>query len=888
MVMLLAPGAASQASNLPVGFADHAVADVPWATAVAFVPGGRILVTSRLGQLYVQDGSATRLALDLNAIGRLCTDAERGLLGVDVDPAFTTSRRIHVYYTYRLNGNCGTDAFDASTQPVNRVSSFVLGNDDVVDPASEQVLIDNIPSPSGAHNGGDVQFGKDGYLYVTVGDGGCNYVSGGYCGPINTNARQPNVLLGKVLRITANGGVPPGNPFVGPGTSRCNVGGRTTSGNSCQETFASGLRNPFRLAFDPDASGTRFFVNDVGQDTWEEIDQGAAGADYGWNVREGPCTTGSTTDCGPPPAGITNPIHYYDHSGGCSSVTAGTFVPGGAWPSTYDSHYLYADFVCQKLFDLAPAQSGGFTVREFGQIASPVAMRFGPYGSGQALYYVSFAGDVSFSGGLRRIEYTGLPDRQPHASAAASPTSGPLPLQVNFDARQSGDPDGDALQFDWDFGDGSSHAKTAQAMHVYGTPGSYTATLTVSDGRGGSDTATAQIHAGSSAPAASIDSPAPDRQFGVGEPIALTGHATDPQDGALPDSALSWQVVKHHATHIHPFLAPTTGNNVQITGPPPEDLLAATNTYLEVRLTATNSRGVSTTVSQNIRPDLVPLSFQTEPPDLRVVVNGESSAALVSSWRNWRLDIAAPNQVDASGRGETFVSWSDSGAQTHTITTPAQKTTYVATFTPNYARPRGASPIRLSLVPAYRPCAVPNSLHGRPLASQSCVPPRPASPYATVGTPDANHRRAGSTGFVFLKAIVGNPSTASNEADIKIRASLGDVLDQTRSLSDYVGQLQAVVDVRLTDHLNGTAGTDTATTIDFPLQVTMPCVATAAPTGGACAANTTLNAVIPGRVTEGQHSVWQIGAVRVMDGGADGDVSTAGNSLFATQGVFVP
>ena len=91
-------------------------------------------------------------------------------------------------------------------------------------------------------------------------------------------------------------------------SGRCNVNGITTNGNWCQETFASGLRNPFRIAFDPNASGTRFFINDVGQNVWEEIDEGIAGADYGWNIREGHCANGSTTDCGTPPPGLTNPI----------------------------------------------------------------------------------------------------------------------------------------------------------------------------------------------------------------------------------------------------------------------------------------------------------------------------------------------------------------------------------------------------------------------------------------------------------------------------------------------------------------------------------------------------------------------------------------------------
>ena len=139
------------------------------------------------------------------------------------------------------------------TRPVNRVSRFVLRDDDTVDPAAETVLIDNIPAPQSYHNGADLQFGKDGLLYVSTGDGGCDYAGDSGCLELNDAARDQHVLLGKILRITARRRDPAGNPWQGAGTARCNVTGRTTSGTRCQETFAWGLRNPFRIAFDPNS-----------------------------------------------------------------------------------------------------------------------------------------------------------------------------------------------------------------------------------------------------------------------------------------------------------------------------------------------------------------------------------------------------------------------------------------------------------------------------------------------------------------------------------------------------------------------------------------------------------------------------------------------------------
>jgi glucose/arabinose dehydrogenase/PKD repeat protein len=874
------PAAGQAAEQLPNGFSAEDVANVDQATAFAFVPDGRILITSQLGRLYVHRAGEVTPTLALDLTGVLCDNLERGLLGVAVDPAFADQHYIYLYYTYKRNGNCGTDQFDASTQPVNRVSRFLLGDDDHVDPASEQVLIDSIPSPAGIHNAGDIQFGKDGYLYATVGDGGCYYL-GGQCGPWNMAARDQNVLLGKVLRIASDGSIPANNPFTGTGSSRCNVTGRTVSGDWCQEIYATGLRNPFRLAFDPAALGTRFYINDVGQDNWEEVDLGQPGADYGWSVREGPCAAGSSTDCGPAPTGMNDPVYSYDHSAGCSSITGGAFVPPGVWPAAYDGHYLYSDIVCQKIFDLAPGASTASAV--FTGVPEPLGPRFGPYGSTQALYYISY-----YPGSLRRIEYTGSANRSPHASATASPTYGAVPLTVDFDARGSSDPDDNPLTFDWDFGDGTAHESTAQVSHIYTSAGVHTASVTVTDGNGGSDTTTVRIDTGNNAPIPQIVSPASGQLFSVGEAITLTGSASDPDEGSLSDSALTWEVIKHHATHTHPFLPPTTGNGIQITGPVPEDFSAITNSYLEVRLTATDSQGLSTTISRDLRPKLVTLGFASLSAGLQLVVNGTAAPSSLTSWAGWKLQVDAPNQTDANGQGETFVGWSDHGAQSHLITTPDFDTTYTASFTHVYVRPRAATPLHVALVPAYRMCRQPDSTHGAPLAVGSCSAPEQASDYATVGTPDANGLAARSTGFVNLRSVVGNSNTEENEADVKMNASISDVLDRTRGLSPYLGELYASLPVRVTDRRNGSSGTDAATVRDFKLNVPLPCSVDSVIGGSTCAAATTMNTLIPGLVIESQRTVWQLDGVRVLDGGPDGVMSTTPNTLFATQGLFLP
>jgi hypothetical protein len=208
-----------------------------------------------------------------------------------------------------------------------------------------------------------------------------------------------------------------------------------------------------------------------------------------------------------------------------------------------------------------------------------------------------------------------------------------------------------------------------------------------------------------------------------------------------------------------------------------------------------------------------------------------------------------------------------------------------------YARPQAASPLQVSLVPAYRACAAPNRQHGPPLAFGSCSPPSQRSDHLTLGTPDANGNAPHSTGSMRLGVFVGNPSTPADEADVNVQFNLTDVRRATDE-GDYSGQLQALTDVRVTDRDNGESGgggDDPATVSDFPFSATVPCTATADPDAGAtCALNTSFDALVPGAVKERDRSIWQLGAVQVFDGGADGLASTSPNTLFARQGVFIP
>ena len=210
-----------------------------------------------------------------------------------------------------------------------------------------------------------------------------------------------------------------------------------------------------------------------------------------------------------------------------------------------------------------------------------------------------------------------------------------------------------------------------------------------------------------------------------------------------------------------------------------------------------------------------------------------------------------------------------------------------------YPRPTGATPLRVSLVPAYVRCAGANRTHGPPLAHPACAPPVQYSHYVTVGSPDANGQGAKSIGSVKLSSVIGDPGTPTiDDADVRLDASITDVRNKPL-LTDFQGQLQVTVSLRLTDRDNGVStpgGVDAATLVDSPFSFTLPCAGTADGTVGAtCSIATTAEALAPGMVTEGKRAIWQLGQVQVTDGGEDGIAATAAdNTLFAKQGVFVP
>jgi hypothetical protein len=218
-----------------------------------------------------------------------------------------------------------------------------------------------------------------------------------------------------------------------------------------------------------------------------------------------------------------------------------------------------------------------------------------------------------------------------------------------------------------------------------------------------------------------------------------------------------------------------------------------------------------------------------------------------------------------------------------------------------HPRPKGASPLYASMVPAQQPCGTPNRQHGPPLAFPSCNPPVATSQSVTVGSPDANGAAANSVGFVRLTVKVGIPGPPE-DSDVLIVASISDVRCITGTTAcgnantadgpDYTGEVQGNAQIQITDHWNAVApggGPDAATVVSIPFPVGATCANTAdAAIGGLCSANTSANAVVPGAVKDGKRAIVEIGQIQITDGGDDGLNATTPNTLFEVQGIFIP
>lgn len=312
-------------------------------------------------RVFANNPSSSSASVFLDISGRVNSAGEGGLLGFAFHPDFPVTPEVFVSYTR------------TGAPLVSYVSRF-LSNDNGLSlvPGSEQIIL-TVLQPETNHNGGDVLFGPDGYLYVGFGDGG----GGG--DPLG-NGQDDNNLHGTIVRIDVDGAAPYEIPARNPnvGNAACIQG---YGAAPCPEIFAWGLRNPWRMSFD-NTTG-KLWVGDVGQGEWEEIDVVAAGDNLGWNVREGAHCFNPATGCA---ESFVEPITEYDHSLG-ASVTGG-YVYRGAAVADLVGWYVFGDFGSGRIFAV-PEDSTSVTTAEELLDTSNAIVTFGADTDGE-LYFADY------------------------------------------------------------------------------------------------------------------------------------------------------------------------------------------------------------------------------------------------------------------------------------------------------------------------------------------------------------------------------------------------------------------------------------------------------------------------------------------------------------------
>jgi glucose/arabinose dehydrogenase len=726
------------AATLPPGFQESTVfSGLTNPTAVRFAPDGRVFVAEKRGVIKVFDSltdTTPAVFADLNV--NVYNFWDRGLLGMALAPNFPTSPYVYVLYTYDHElgssapaprwGTPGVYSDPCPTPPgptgsggcmvSGRLSRLQAAGNTMTGP--EQVLVEDWCQQYPSHSVGTVEFGADGSLYASGGDGASfEYVDYGQTGsPLNPCGDPPGNIGATLSPPTAEGGAlrsqdlrTGGDPVTLDGTiirvdpaTGAGLPNNPLAGSSdanARRIIANGLRNPFRFTRRPGTN--ELWLGDVGWGTWEEINRIAdplgTVENFGWPCYEGPARQGgydgtnlSICESLYSQAGaVTAPYHAYRHADrvvanetcptGSSSI-AGLqfeFVSGGSYPVEYQDALFFADYSRDCIWAMLKGADGHPApgqIRTFvAAAADPVNLETGPGGD---LFYVDFDG-----GTIRRVRY--LANQPPTAVATASPTTGSAPLTVSFNGSGSSDPDsGGTLIYAWDLdGDGAfDDASTAQTSWTYTTDGVRTASLRVTDSQGASDTDSVTITVGNVPPTATINTPAAGTTWKVGDTISFSGSATDLQDGPLPASRLSWRLIQQHCpSNCHSHLVSTWDGVASGSFVAPSHEYPS---YLDLELTAIDSGGLRHTVTRRLDPRTVVLTFQTTPGGLQLAVNGTTATAtftrtvIVGSTNT----ITAPSPQSKGGKSYTFQSWSDGGAQTHTITAPAAPATWSARF----------------------------------------------------------------------------------------------------------------------------------------------------------------------------------------------------------------
>jgi glucose/arabinose dehydrogenase len=694
------------ATTLPSGFTqDLVVAGLAVPTSLAFLPDGRVLIAEQRGTVRIVKNATLVSTPVIDLRDRVNVYGDRGLLGLAIDPSFATTGYMYLLYTYEHDGARPDGPKSA------RLARYTMVGDTAA-PGSERILLganvgdsceqfplgaDCLPSDYIGHTIADVKVAPDGSLFVSTGDAATSETASEPA----LRAQNLDSLAGKMLRIDrATGAGLSNNPFW-TGDAR----------NARSKVWAYGFRNPFRFTFRPGTSAP--VIGDVGWGTWEEVNLGAAGANFGWPCYEGPDIQWSYWSMPPcqalyarGAAAVTLPLFAYPRSEG-STVAGGVFYTGSGYPAQYQGAYFFADFSRQWIrylrLDSTGALVGGVQPFATG-VDYVVDMETGPDGD---LYYLANSGwSSSASGELRHIRFSAGAGVSPTVTAV-SPAGGATdvapssPVTATFSEAMdpasltaatvtltrngATSPVAAAVQYD-------AVNRVATLVPTVPLDGRASYTTRIRGGAGGARDAGgtplstdktwtfAIAEVANTPPAATISSPSAALTFKVGDTITYSGGATDAEDGTLSPAQLSWRVLLRHCPgfgtdcHIHPFTAQEGVSGGSFTVPDHGDGLS-----FDIVLTATDRAGQTGTASVTVKPQTIQVTLATEPSGLPVIWGGEAPAAaplVRTAVVGSRYTITAPSPQN----GRTFTAWSDGGARQHDVIAPTSAVTYTARF----------------------------------------------------------------------------------------------------------------------------------------------------------------------------------------------------------------
>ena len=621
-------------TTLPSGFVETQLAtEIPTPTAMAVAPDGRVFVADLAGEVrVVKDG---RLLSEPFATVDVLSDtepSERGLGGVEFDPDFASNGYVYVYYTAQ------------TPAPHSRVSRFTAdpADPDRALPGSEQVIFEIDDSDSGYHRGGALHFGPDGKLYVAIGDHGRTF-----------KAQQLTSMFGKMLRINRDGSIPEDNPFYDQAT-----------GNH-RAIWALGLRNPFTFAFQP-GTGT-MYINDVGAQLWEEINVGAAGANYGWPSAEGPSTDRR----------FVAPLKSFGHTEWQCIIGAAFYNPAAAqFPAEYTGSFYFADLERKWIKRLDPS-SGDVSGFAAGLRDMPVDIDVAPDGS---LLYLAWPSDSRRTGGLYRISYA--PDGAPGIGAQPQEVTVAPGESATFTVVASG---AEPLSYQWqrdgvDIPGATGPTYTLSAASEADDGAAFRVIVSNASGSVTSSEATLTVPGGG-APTATIVSPAAGSPFSAGETLTYSGTGNDPEDGTLSAGAFTWQVDYVTGGVVRPLVPPTTGSRVGQFSIPRLTPYTATDVLYRVTLTVRDSDGLTHSTSHDLVPRTATVTLSSNVAGVKLRLDGQPVASpSYAGVVGFERLLGAPATQSINGVTYEFVSWSDGGAAEHTIFTPEADTSFTATY----------------------------------------------------------------------------------------------------------------------------------------------------------------------------------------------------------------